>query len=115
MISKLTPKNLYDIWSSELECIQILDFRSPNIYAESRIPGSKSLGDHGSTLSKEHFIGSSEISFFLIDTPEFLSDMIDSDRDIENVFEIEGGFEAWVKNGYPTAPLKFESGDNNNG
>lgn len=111
MINKLTPKNLYDIWSSELECIKILDFRSPMRYLESRIPGSKSLGDQKITLRKEHFIRSSDLSFFLIEAPKHLSDMLVDDQDIENVFEIVGGFEAWVKSGYPTAPLKFKSGD----
>jgi hypothetical protein len=70
-----------------------------------------SYSDKINHVTKELFKASSDISFFLIGAPKLVSDTIFSDRDIENVFEIEGDFLAWVDAGYPTAPLRFNSGD----
>lgn len=107
MINELTAKNLYDVWSSELECIQILDFRAYTEYFECRIPGSKTYTEN--SFKKDLILKFSDIAFFLIDPPQNIVDKLTDDQEIQNVFIIVGGFEAWLRAGYPTAPLMFKS------
>lgn len=107
MINELSAKNLYDVWSSESECIQILDFRAYSEYFKCRIPGSKSYIEK--SFKKNLFTKFSDIAFFLIEAPDHIVEDLADDHKIQNVFTIMGGFEAWLKAGYPTAPLVFKS------
>ena len=82
MINELTAKNLYDVWSSELECIQILDFRAYTEYFECRIPGSKTYTEN--SFKKDLILKFSDIAFFLIDPPQNIVDKLTDDQEIQN-------------------------------
>lgn len=105
MINVLSAKNVYDLWASECECLEVIDFRSDNEIRVSRIPGANNLDPIH--VNAETFLEFENKVFVLIDAPsDFLSE-VSKNLDIDNVFVIDGGFGSWIDGGYPIAPLVF--------
>ena len=107
MLGLFTSKNLYDIWASECECLEILDFRADSEVQKTRIPGTNNLNPLA--VSSDVFLDNENKLFVLIEAPfDFLRE-ISKNPGIDNVFTLEQGLNSWIMAGYPTAPLIFQA------
>ncbi|NCN40004.1 hypothetical protein GW916_02015 [bacterium] len=112
MISYLSAKNVYDIWASECECMEVLDFRSISSIQSSRIPGTNNLSPKD--ISIKTFLEDQNKVFVLIEAPAELVSEVSKHSEVDNVFIIDGGLGSWVDAGYPLAPLVIEKGRSQN-
>ena len=105
MNNVISVKNLYDVWSSERECIKIIDFRPYGEFRLKHIPGAYSYRDPMDTLSEIECKG--EILFVLIEpTQDFIS-KLGNVLAIDNTVTLEGGFASWQASQYPCAHMSL--------
>lgn len=105
MIGYLSAKKLYDIWSSECECLQVIDFRSVSDFLSHRIPGARNETVQSwrddILLQKENYV------FVFVEAPQSLLQDLADNHSIDNLFVLENGMSAWIEQDYPVAPLNF--------
>lgn len=98
---ELSARSVFQVWSSEPNLLQIIDFRNSTDFNSEHIPGSQNISE--ADLQNIFPNYSIEILYVLIideknrecQIPIYLGHF-------ENIAVMQEGFKSWKLNGYPT-------------
>jgi rhodanese-related sulfurtransferase len=106
-MNEMTAKQIYDLWSTEIECLALIDLRPLDHYESARIPGaiSKGVSDLKILLNRND---EDRLYVLIVDGSKkmlrIISELISRS---ENFIILTGGMKNWLSSSYPTAPLNY--------
>jgi len=106
-MKKITAKQVYDLWATEIECLTFFDLRGKSNYESARIPGalSKCTSELKNIIVNNN---QDQLYILILDCSRkmyvYISDLI---LYYDNFFILRGGMESWTSKSYPTAPLAY--------
>lgn len=106
-MKELSAKQIYDLWSTEIECLALIDLRSQEQFESTRIPGavSKCLSELKSMLNS---YDQDRLYVLIVDCSKNISRQINElISESENFIILTGGMKNWLFYSYPTAPLNY--------
>lgn len=92
----ISAKSLYDVWSTEIECIEIIDVRSKKSFQKARVPGANWIFPQDLKTK----LRQSNPNNLVVIVGEI--DQIDMIEEFQNVVLLDGGMSSWLDNSYPT-------------
>jgi glyoxylase-like metal-dependent hydrolase (beta-lactamase superfamily II)/rhodanese-related sulfurtransferase len=99
--SFLQASQLYELWKSEPESVQVLDIRQESKFEACHIPGSQF-----STVAEvfDSPLLTDENRLVVLVTEDGILPTGSESKSLSTVVLLESGFGSWVKKGFPTAP-----------
>lgn len=95
-MNAISAKSLYDAWSTEIECIEIIDVRSKKSFQKARVPGANWIFPQD-LKTKLRQSNPNNLVVIVGD-----ADQIDLTNEFENVVLLDGGMSSWLDKKYPS-------------
>ncbi len=97
----ISAKALHDVWATEIECLEILDLRSLDLFNSIRIPSS-TWCSMKTILNKLKKYNPDKLMVLVTDQADSLKGLVG-----EHFVVLEGGVQAWCQRGYPTTGTEY--------
>ncbi|MCB0376955.1 MAG: rhodanese-like domain-containing protein [Bdellovibrionales bacterium] len=102
----ITAKYLYDLLTSEPECVQVWDLRASEDFRRLHIPGAKKIEGQQLLPLVEEF--NQDILIVVVGEESQLKNLVDHFLSYDNVIFLGDGLESWLSSGYPVQSLEGE-------